>query len=149
MARLGVGSPTAFLVGAFVVAHAELLLVALGLSLFRGFTAAAVLGTLAGLCALTVLLTRGFRSGIDWRVALRPLRGDPLLIALAVVVGPRFRLHRRDGIWVPQVEDDVLTFHLVRAPLWWQHGGITYLHGIFDLRNNAYPPGGSSVLWRR
>jgi hypothetical protein len=43
---------------------------------------------------------------------------------------------------VPQVEDDVLTFHLVRAPLWWQHGGITYLQGIFDLRNNAYPPGG-------
>ena len=46
------------------------------------------------------------------------------------------------GIWVPQVEDDILTYHLVRAPLWWQHHGITYLHGIFDLRNNAYPPGG-------
>ena len=142
MARLGVRSPTAFLVGAFVVAHAELLLVALGLSLFRGFTPAAVLGTLAVLCALTVLLTRGFRSGIDWRLALRPLRGDPLLIALAVVVGLGFAYTAAMGIWVPQVEDDVLTFHLVRAPLWWQHGGITYLHGIFDLRNNAYPPGG-------
>jgi hypothetical protein len=142
MARLGVGSPTAFLVGAFVVAHAELLVVALGLSLFRGFTAPAVLGTLAGLCVLTVLLTRGFRSGIDWRSALRPLRRDPLLIALAVVAGLGFAYTAAMGIWVPQVEDDVLTFHLVRAPLWWQHGGITYLHGIFDLRNNAYPLGG-------
>lgn len=142
MARLGVGSPTAFLVGAFVVAHAELLVVALGLSLVRGFTAAAVLGTLAGLCLLTVLLSRGFRSGIDWRAALRPLWGDPLLIALAVVAGLGFAYTAAMGIWVPQVEDDVLTYHLVRAPLWWQHGGITYLHGIFDLRNNSYPPGG-------
>jgi hypothetical protein len=142
MARLGVGSPTAFLVGAFVVAHAELLLVALGLSLVRGFTPAAVLGTLGGLCLLTVLLSRGFRSGIDWRAALRPLWGDPLLIVLAVVAGLGFAYSAAMGIWVPQVEDDVLTFHLVRAPLWWQHGGITYLQGIFDLRNNAYPPGG-------
>jgi hypothetical protein len=46
------------------------------------------------------------------------------------------------GIWVPQVDDDVLTYHLVRAPLWWQHHGITYLAGILDFRNNAYPPGG-------
>jgi hypothetical protein len=142
MARLGVGSPTAFLVGAFVVAHAELLLVALGLSLVRGFTPAPVLGTLAGLCLLAVLLGRGHRSGIDWRSALRPLWGDPLLIVLAVVAGLGFAYSVAMGIWVPQVEDDVLTFHLVRAPLWWQHGGITYLHGIFDLRNNAYPPGG-------
>jgi hypothetical protein len=142
MARLGISSPAAFLVGAFVVAHAELLIVALGLSLVRGFTPAAVLGTLAGLCLLSVLLSRGFRSGIDWRAALRPLWGDPLLVVLAVVAGVGFAYSAAMGIWVPQVEDDVLTFHLVRAPLWWQHGGITYLHGIFDLRNNAYPPGG-------
>jgi hypothetical protein len=142
MARLGIKSPTAFLVGAFVVAHAELLLVALGLSLVRGFTPAAVLGALAGLCLLSVLLSRGFRSGIDWRAALRPLWGDPLLVVLAIVAGLGFAYSAAMGIWVPQVEDDVLTFHLVRAPLWWQHGGITYLHGIFDLRNNSYPPGG-------
>jgi hypothetical protein len=142
MARLGVGLPTTFLVGAFVVAHGELLLVALGLSLVRGFTAAAVLGTLGGLCLLTVLLTRGFRSGIGWRAALRPLRSDPLLIVLAVVVALGLAYTAALAIWVPQVEDDVLTFHLVRSPLWWEHGGITYLRGIFDLRNNAYPPGG-------
>jgi hypothetical protein len=142
MARLGVGSPTAFLVGAFLVAHAELLLVVLGLSLVRGFEPAAVLGTILGLCLLTLLSTRGSRSGIDWGAALRPLRGDPLLVCLAVVAGLGFAYSAAMGIWVPQVEDDVLTFHLVRAPLWWQHGGVTYLHGIFDLRSNAYPPGG-------
>ena len=94
------------------------------------------------LCLLAVLLSRGFRSGIDWRAALRPLWSDPLLLVLAVVVILGFAYTAAMGIWVPQVEDDVLTFHLVRAPLWWQHGGITYLRGIFDLRNNAYPPGG-------
>jgi hypothetical protein len=142
MARLGVRSASAFLIGAFVVAHAELLVVALGLSIFRGFTVWAVLGTLAGLCLLAVLLTRGSRSGIAWRAALRPLWGDPLLLVLSVVVILGLAYTAAMGIWVPQVEDDVLTFHLVRAPLWWQHGGITYLRGIFDLRNNAYPPGG-------
>ena len=55
MARLGVRSASAFLIGAFVVAHAELLVVALGLSLFRAFTTWAVLGTLAGLCILARL----------------------------------------------------------------------------------------------
>jgi hypothetical protein len=142
MARLGVGSPTAFLVGAFVVAHAELLLVGIGLSLVRGFTTVPVLATLAVLCVLSVVFTRGARSGIAWRAALRPLVHDRMLLTLAVVAGLGFAYSTAMGIWVPQVEDDVLTFHLVRAPLWWQHGGITYLHGIFDLRNNAYPPGG-------
>jgi len=142
MARLGVRSASAFLIGAFVVAHAELLVVALGLAIFRAFNAGAVLGTLAGLCVLAVLLSRGFRSGIDWRAPLRTLWSDRLLLVLAVIVILGFAYTAAMGIWVPQVEDDVLTFHLVRAPLWWQHGGITYLRGIFDLRNNAYPPGG-------
>jgi hypothetical protein len=142
MAALGVRSPTAFLLGAFVVAHGELLLVALGLSLFRGFTPAAVLAVLVVACLLTLVATRRARSGIDWRAAIRPVRADPLLVTLGVIVALGFAYSAAMGIWVPQVEDDVLTFHLVRAPLWWQHGGITYLHGIFDLRSNAYPPGG-------
>ena len=131
------------------MAHAELLVVALGLSLFRAFAAGAVLGTLAGLCVLALLLTRGSRSGIEWRAALRPLWGDPLLLVLAIVVILGFAYTAAMGIWVPQVEDDVLTFHLVRAPLWWQHGGIAYLRGTFDLRNNAYPPAASSARLRR
>lgn len=142
MAALGVRSPTAFLLGAFVVAHGELLLVALGLSLFRGFTPAAVLAVLVAACLLTLVATRHARSGIDWRAAVRPVLADPLLVTLGVIVVLGFAYSAAMGIWVPQVEDDVLTFHLVRAPLWWQHGGITYLHGIFDLRSNAYPPGG-------
>ena len=46
--------PLLSLVGAFVVAHAELLLVALGLSLFREFTAGVVIGVLGAVCAVTV-----------------------------------------------------------------------------------------------
>ena len=142
MARLGVGSPTAFLVGAFVVAHAELLIVALVLSSVRGFTPGPLLAALAGCCVLTLLFTRRARTRIDWRGALRPIRSDPLLLVLAVGVGLGVAYSVAMGIWVPQVDDDVYTYHLVRAPLWWQHHGITYLHGILDFRNNAYPPGG-------
>jgi Glycosyltransferase family 87 len=141
-AALGFSSPTTFLAGAFVVAHAELLLLALLLSAVRGFTATYLLIALVVLCAVTVFATRGRRSGVVWRPAIRVAFSDPLLTVLAVVAGLGFAYTVAMGIWVPQVEDDVLTYHLVRAPLWWQHHGITYLNGIIDLRNNAYPPGG-------
>ena len=73
---------------------------------------------------------------------MRFVRSDPILIALTIIAAAGFGYSVAMGISVPQVEDDVLTYHLVRAPLWWQHHGITYLAGTFDLRNNAYPPGG-------
>jgi hypothetical protein len=141
-AALGLGSPTTFLAGAFVIAHAELLLVALGLSLVRAFTAVFLLVTLAALCAVVLAATRGRRSGIDWRAAARAARGDPALTVLAVVVALGLAYTFALAVGTPQVEDDVLTFHAVRAGLWHQHEGITYLSGIFDFRNNAYPPGG-------
>jgi 4-amino-4-deoxy-L-arabinose transferase-like glycosyltransferase len=141
-AALGISSSTTFLVGAFVVAHAELLLVALGLSLVRGFTAGYLLLTLAALCAATLWWTRGVRSGIDWRASVRSLRGDPALVALGVVVALGLAYTFALAVGTQDVEDDVLTFHGVRAGLWHQHHGITYLAGIFDLRNNAYPLGG-------
>lgn len=140
--RVGVRSPATFLLGVFVVAHAELLVVAIGLSLVREFRPAPVVATLFALCVVTVLFTRRTRSRIDWRIPFESLRREPILVVLAVVVCLGLCYVAAIGTWVPQVEDDVLTFHLVRAPLWWQHGGITYLRGIFDLRNNAYPPGG-------
>jgi 4-amino-4-deoxy-L-arabinose transferase-like glycosyltransferase len=141
-AALRIGSPAAFLIGVFVIAHAELLLVALGLSTVRAFTPVWVMTTLAAITGVTLVLTRGRRSGIRWRVLVDTVRSDRVLIVLAVVAALGFAYSLAMGIWVPQVEDDVLTYHLVRAPLWRQHHGITYLHGIFDLRNNAYPPGG-------
>jgi hypothetical protein len=140
---LGVGSPAAFLVGAFVLAHGELLLVALALSLVRGFTPAPLLATLAALYGLTLLATRRRpRARVDWRGALETVRGEPVLLVLAAVVAVGLAYVVAVAIGVPQVEDDVITFHGVRAGLWRQHHGIAYLAGIFDLRNNAYPPGG-------
>jgi hypothetical protein len=141
-AALELRSPTTFLIGSFVIGHAVLLLVALGLSLVQGFTAAYLLLALAIVCAATLALTRGRRSGIDWTRGVRLVRSDPILITLTIIAAAGFGYSVAMGIWVPQVEDDVLTYHLVRAPLWWQHHGITYLVGTFDLRNNAYPPGG-------
>ncbi len=141
MSGLGVRSPTAFLAGAFVVAHAELLLVAIGLSLVRGFRPLPLLAALAAICAVTLLAVRR-RSRVDWLAAWRTLRSDPVLLVLGIVVALGLAYTFALSIGTPQVEDDVLTFHLVRAGLWHQHHGITWLSGIFDLRNNAYPPGG-------
>jgi len=135
-------SPTTFLVGAFVIAHAELLLIALVLSLFRAFTATSAFAFIAVVAVVVSALTRGRRSGIDWRSLVRALTTDRVLVVLAVVAALGAAYSLAMGLWVPQVEDDALTYHLVRAGLWRQHHGITYLSGILDLRNNAYPPGG-------
>jgi len=134
------GSPTALLVGAYVVAYAELLLVGIVLSLLRAFTTLPVLLVLAAVAATSVFLTRG-RARLP-RPALRELARDPMLVALAIVVLLGLAYTFALSVGVPQVEDDALTFHLQRAALWRQHGGITYLHGLFDFRTNAYPPDG-------
>lgn len=141
-AALRLASPATFLIAVFVIAHAELLLAALLLSTSRDLTAWSLITVIAAVCGVTLVLTRGRRSGIRWRELLDTVRSDRLLIVLALVAALGFAYSLAMAIWVPQVEDDVLTYHLVRAPLWRQHHGITYLHGIFDLRNNAYPPGG-------
>lgn len=142
MMALRVTSPAAFVLGAFLIVHVELLLLALGLSLFRGVTAASLLIGAVIVCALVLWISRGSRSHVDWHATTRVGRLDPLVLTLAVVVALGFAYSVAMGIWVPQVEDDELTHHLVRAQLWWQHHGITYLHGIVDFRNNGYPPGG-------
>jgi hypothetical protein len=142
MAAVRVRSAAAFLLGAFLVAHVELLLLVLALSLFRGVTAASLVIGAVIVCAPTLWFSRGSRSGVSWRAAIRFDRVDPLLLVLAVVVALGFAYSVAMGTWVPQVEDDELTHHLVRAQLWWQHHGITYLHAIVDFRNNGYPPGG-------
>ncbi|MEP6813832.1 MAG: glycosyltransferase 87 family protein, partial [Actinomycetota bacterium] len=142
MVALRVRSRAAFLLGAFLVAHVELLLLVLALSVFRGVTAASLLIGAATVCGLTLWLARGVRGGVSWRGLARIGELDPLLVSLAVLVALGFAYSVAMGTWVPQVEDDELTHHLVRAQLWWQHHGITYLHGIIDFRNNGYPPGG-------
>jgi hypothetical protein len=139
---LGARTPAALLAGAYVVANAELVVVALILSAFRGFTTVSVFVALALLCAGAVAGSRRKRAGIHWRTALRRVGRDPAIAALALVAALGVAYELALAVFTPQVEDDVLTFHLVRAGLWRQHHGITYLAGIFDLRNNAYPPGG-------
>lgn len=139
----GAATPASFLLGAYVLAHAELLVVALALSLVRGFRPVPVLAVLAVVAAAAFAASRGRARGrIDWRGVAATVRGDPVLLALALVVAVGLAYVVALMVGTPQVEDDVLTFHGVRAGLWRQHHGIAYLSGIFDLRNNAYPPGG-------
>jgi len=142
IAGLHVRSAAGFLLGAFLVAHVELLLVVLALSLFHGVTPASLAIGAVIVCAPTLWVTRGSRSGVSWQAAIRIRRVDPLLLVLGLAVALAFAYSVAMGTWVPQVEDDELTHHLVRAQLWWQHHGITYLHAIVDFRNNGYPPGG-------
>jgi hypothetical protein len=134
------GSITGTLAGAYLIGTVELLLVALGLSLFRAFTVGPVLICLGAIAAASLIFTRG---RVVVRVpAWRAVFADPVLVVLAaaVVLGLGYTVALSLG--VPQVEDDALTFHLLRAALWRQHHGITYLAGTIDFRNNGYPPVG-------
>src|SRR5690349_12914469 len=89
-AALRIASAPAFLIAAFVIAHAELLLVALGLSIIRAFTAFWVMTALAAIAGVALVLTRGRRSGIRWRAVYDTVRSDRVLIALAVIAALGF-----------------------------------------------------------
>ena len=140
VAAIRPGSATAWVVGAYVVAYAELLVVAIALSLFRAFTVVPLLLSLGAIALASVVVTRG-KARIAWP-DWRQLARDPVIVVLAIVVLVGLAYTFALSVGVPQVEDDALTFHLQRAALWRQHHGITYLHGLFDFRTNAYPPDG-------
>jgi hypothetical protein len=143
-----VGRPrtaVSFVLGAYLVAWAELVAVVFGLSLFGAIGVpgllAAIIGALGG--ALVLWHHRGaprpppFRPGLLSVAAA--IRDPPLAIlgALAAIV---FVYAAVLGVLTPQNEWDALTYHLARAALWAQQGHVDYIPNAIDTRLNGNPP---------
>ena len=138
-------SAVSFVLGAYLVAWAELVVIVFGLSLFDAVGVAGLLTAIAGAfgLALAVWYLRGTPRppplGPGLRSAALALRDPPLAIlgALALVV---FLYAAVMGTLTAQNEWDALTYHLARAALWAQQGNVGYIPDTIDGRLNGNPP---------
>ncbi len=137
-----------------VVAWWWLTLLFYGLASGHAFRLPAVL-SICVLTAVAVLLTLGRRNDVrqalrhDVKTATAQLRCRPTAIVLlsTMAVGGVFGLRFLKGLVAPPLGWDALTYHLVRAGRWIQHGGWARDVAPDAWRYYEYFPPGGDLLW--
>ena len=145
-ALLAPRSTAAFLLGAYAIAWAQLVVVLWALSLFGWVTRFGLLAGLALVCGALVVDTRGWSDvGVRLREAwgaLREALADPVCAVLGVTVAAAFGYAVALGLGTPQNDFDTLVDHLWRAGLWLQDRAVGYPGCACAPYINAYPPHG-------
>jgi hypothetical protein len=146
--RLADGSVTQWLVGAYVIGFAEIVIVSLALSPPSALSRWPVFGALVGLFAGALLFCRPvrfppFRAAA--RSVCRVLR-DPTVGVVALVVLGAVAYSIALGLFTAQNEQDALTYHLARAAFWTQQERIGYIPGAQDIRLNSFAPNGEIAM---
>ena len=137
-------SAVGFLLAAYLVASAEIVVVSLALSTVHGLTRAALLATLAGfLVGAAAVWVRGGRPLPCLRSVLPAARDalrDRAAAALAVLAFVTYLYLLVVGLTVPQSVPDTMLYHLPRAALWKQHEAVAFVSDAPDARINVFPP---------
>ena len=149
-ALVGTSSTAAFLLAAYVVAWAQVVLVLWALSLPGWVSRWPLLGGLAVVCAALSADTRG-RTDVAHRLRdgvgrLADTLRDPLCAVLGVAVAAGFGYAVVLGLATPQNDFDAIVDHLWRATLWMQDGAAGYPDCACAPYVNAYPPNGELGL---
>ena len=144
--RLAAPSTATFLLAAYVLAWAQLVLVLWALSLVGQVSRWPLLGALAVVCAALVVDTRG-RSDVLPRLrvsaaAFGRALGDPVCAVLAAAVAAALAYAVVLGLATPQNDFDTLIDHLWRAALWHENRAAGYPDCACASYINAYPPHG-------
>ena len=133
-----------------VVAYAEIVCLAFVLSAFGWLGRAGFLVGLAACLAgaLAVWHAAGrprapFRRGV-WQ--LRAALDDPALAVLAVLAALAAAYMTILALATPQLDWDSNAYHLPRAVLWLQQGGIGEIGGASDVRLSWAPPGAEIAI---
>jgi hypothetical protein len=141
-ARVSDGSVPQWLVGAYVLAWTEVIVVSLALSIATSLTRWALFGALGGVFVPVAALTRG-RGIPPVTVAarkLRPFLRDPAIVVLLVVVVGVVGYSIALGLFRPPNDGDALGYHLARAAFWRQQHAVDYIAGARDARLNTFAP---------
>ena len=137
------------LLAAYVVAFGEVVVLTLALSPFGAVTRVALLVALAVvfLGAAAALLARGRprRPALPVR-ALRELAEVRVLLVLAGVVALVLAYAVALVVGTPPTTWDSMTYHLARAALWRQAGGVGDIANSYDQRLDYSPPNAEIVL---
>jgi hypothetical protein len=139
-------SSAAFLLGAYVIAWTQLVVVLWALSLFGWVTRPGLLVGLALVSAALAFDTRGW-SGVGARLGeaaavTREALADPVCAVLGIVVVAVLAYAVALGLATPQNDFDTLVDHLWRAGLWLQNRSVGYPDCACAAYINAYPPHG-------
>src|SRR4029079_17197335 len=132
---------SAFLLAAYIVAWAELVVVTEVLSLTDTVGRTGYLAVEAVLLMIVVIVAR--RRGVRFRTPGRPaipaLRPELVLLAVVVLVAVSYQAFL--VVATPPNNYDSLTFPLARAVAWLQQGHVGYFDAT-TARANAFPPNG-------
>ncbi len=145
-ARLAPRSTASFLLGAYVAAWLQLIVVLWALSVFGWLTRWSLLAGLAVVCAALLLDTRGRSDAVarlrESGAALGRALADPLCAVLGVCVLAGFAYAVALGLGTPQNDFDTIFDHLWRAAVWRQNQAVGYPDCACAPYVNAYPPHG-------
>ncbi len=148
---LRVRSLPSFLLAAYLLAAAELFLLAEVLSILEAVGAAGYAVAEAVLLAASAILwrARGYPRPpvlrLDFQAAARSHR---ILAALAVIVGGAVVYQLFIAVATPPNNWDSMSYHLPRAAEWLQRGAVVYVPSPPTERINAYQPGSElEILW--
>jgi hypothetical protein len=137
-------SAAGFLLAAYLVASAEVVVVSLALSTVRGLTRAALIASITGLLTVAVVLWMGSDRPVPPLRKVVGAAGDALhdravasLAALAVITHVYLLAV---GLTVPQSLPDTMAYHLPRAALWKQQEAVAYVPNAPDERIDTFPP---------
>ena len=141
-----------FLLAAYLLASAELVVLAEALSLVGA------VGAIGYAVGEALLLAAAL---VAWHVRGRPLpltlpaldvragvRRHPILTALGIVVGGALAYQLFIAVGTPPNNWDSMSYHLPRAVEWLQRGGVAYVPDAATERMNALQPVGElEILW--
>ena len=137
------------LLGAYIVAFAEVVGLILFLSAFEAASRTAILVGVSVLFAATVacwLRLGAPRPSLAPLERLRVLARAPPLLALAIATGLALAYAFALVVGSPPSNWDSLAYHLARAAFWSQGDGIGYVAHAYDERLNVNPPNGEIAL---
>ena len=140
---LGVRAPAEFMLAAYVLAFAEVVALALLLSVFDALSRGALVTgaglVLVGSVGAALLRGTSVRLRLPTQASLHAVGRGPVL-ALAFVAGIAFAYVVALIAGTPPNGWDPLNYHLARAGLWLEQGHIGYIDYAYDERMNFNPP---------
>ena len=137
-------SAIGFLLAAYLVASAEIVVISLGLSTVRALTRPALLMSIGALLAVAVAVwLRSGRPAPSVRhvvPATREALRDRAVAVLAVLAVATHLYLLVVALTVPQSLPDTMLYHLPRAALWKQQDAVGYVPNAPDERIDVFPP---------
>jgi hypothetical protein len=141
--KLGAPTVTGFVLSAYLVGFTEIVALTLALSVIRNLRWWTVLVGAGVVLVAALALTRRTHPSTSVVTGLEAFREglrEPIVAVLALGVALGLGYSAALGLLTPPNDWDAMSYHLARAALWIQQGGVGYVDNSPFAPINAYPP---------